>query len=144
LLATASIAAAAALLVAIWLQPERANDPSERQPEIAANVPDAQGGSIRRQFREAGSALVALVGRTANEAVEPTRDLLPQAGPSSSLVPVAWSRPLEPQVRTLRQAGAGVTLGLQPVVSSARRAVAIFLQDDTHDQSDSEGPRQQQ
>jgi hypothetical protein len=128
-------AVAAGLIVAAFLgnawRSSQIDRPQVVEPPVAHHSLPAvkPAASLRHQMREAGSALVALVGRTADEAVEPTRALLPAAAPATSLLgPSTWAGPLEPPVQSLRHAGAGVSMGLEPVVSSARRAVDLFLQ----------------
>jgi hypothetical protein len=81
-------------------------------------------------IQEAGSALVALVNRTADETVGQSRVLLPQ-GVSAPTLPASedWQPALEPGAESLREAQEGVALGFEPVTSSARRAVNLFLRE---------------
>jgi hypothetical protein len=82
--------------------------------------------SLQGSVQEASSALVALVGRTADEAVEQSRLLLPGAITRAAAMDADGS-PIETPVRSFREAGQGVSAGLEPVTASARRAVDFFL-----------------
>jgi hypothetical protein len=72
--------------------------------------------------------LAALVGRTADEAVEQSRALLPAGLPRQATFD-ADSLAIDPSVRSLREAGQGLSAGLEPVTTSARRAVDLFLRE---------------
>ena len=74
--------------------------------------------------------MVALVNRTADETVGQSRVLLPQ-GVSTPALPASetWQPTLEPGADSLREAQEGVALGFEPVTSSARRAVNLFLRE---------------
>jgi hypothetical protein len=87
--------------------------------------PPAEAPTLRQSAAEAGTAVAALTGRTAGETVEKTRALLPRvSGPDipSAELPLPAGRPL-------REAGEGVSAGLEPVTTSARRAVDLFLRE---------------
>ena len=78
---------------------------------------------------EAGSAVAALTTRTADETVAKTKVLMPvMTDPSLAALDLDPS-PLDPSARSLRDAGEGVTAGLEPVTDSARRAVGLFLRE---------------
>jgi hypothetical protein len=126
--------AASLLLAALgysWWQSNR--KPGPRNPESFANKneksPPAQT-QPSLNIQEAGSALVALVNRTADETVSQSRVLLPQQVSAPSL-PVSqdWQTNLEPGAESLREAQEGVAQGFEPVTSSARRAVNLFLRE---------------
>src|SRR5207244_1019716 len=87
--------------------------PSSRRPVVPS--------SLREGFAEAGGALAALTRRTAEEAAGRGRLLLPDVA-----VPDPW-----PAVAALPLGGArqGLAEGLEPVTTSARRAVSLFLRD---------------
>jgi hypothetical protein len=70
--------------------------------------------------------VASLTSRTADETVRQTRMLLPM-GPA--LPPIDLQPRLEPPTTTLREAGEGVMEGLEPMASSARRAVGLLLHD---------------
>jgi hypothetical protein len=93
---------------------------------------EEQPAPMRRSlnFQEAGSNLVALVNRTADETLGQSRVLLPQ-GMAAPNLPVTepWQPTLEPSTQALRDAQDGVAVGFEPVTSSARRAVSLFLQE---------------
>lgn len=84
--------------------------------------------SLHRRIEEAGLAVVTLTRRTADEAMSETKLLLPvNLTPAS----VADSQELEPAfqppTQSLRVIQEGMSAGLEPVTSSARRAVDFFL-----------------
>jgi hypothetical protein len=81
-------------------------------------------------IRDAGSALVALVNRTADETVGQGRVLLPQTVSPPSLPALEeWQPALEPDAQAFREAQEGVVTGFEPVTGSARRAVNLFLRE---------------
>jgi hypothetical protein len=81
-------------------------------------------------IQEAGNTLVALVNRTADETVGQGRVLLPRGVSTPTLSsPEAWQPNLEPGTQSLREAQEGVAVGFEPVTSSARRAVNLFLRE---------------
>ena len=129
----AAVAAAAAVLVVVLVSENRPRLPLPSAPDepIAAvptppEVPETV--SLRDSVAEAGSAVASLTRRTADETVGQGRLLLPvvaRAAPED-LVPVP---PMEPPVGPLREAGQGLSSGLEPVTSSARRAFDLFLRE---------------
>jgi anti-sigma factor RsiW len=135
------VAVAAALLLAIflgywpWQQSEETetgrNGQMARQDRAnprSAAVPSEP--SLNQSMEEAGSALVALMNRTADETVGQGKILLPTTVPAPPLsAQDAWQQGLEPPVESLRQARQNVALGLEPVTDSARRAVNLFLRE---------------
>src|SRR5260370_41476734 len=90
-------------------------------------VPPA-GATLDQDVEEAGSALAALTRRAAGETLDQSRrllsDMTPAVRPDEALQP-----PPEPPTQSLREAGQGVSSGLEPMASSARRAVNLFLRD---------------
>jgi hypothetical protein len=94
----------------------------------ALNLQKPSLPSFQRSIEEAGLAVVALTRRTADETVNETRLLLPADIPQAS---VADSRELahalEPAAEPLREIQEGVSAGLEPLTTSARRAVGLFL-----------------
>ncbi|HEV3260972.1 MAG TPA: hypothetical protein VG013_29235 [Gemmataceae bacterium] len=108
--------------------------PGGRSAPVAGNdhqpVAALPSRSLDDSVKDAGSALVALTRRTAHETIGQSRLLLPDVGsPMSPPNPDLWQQTLEPPAQSLREAGAGVSTGLGPVASSARRAVNMFLQE---------------
>lgn len=97
----------------------------EMEPERLPVTP-----SLRASVAEAGSAISSLTWRAADETVGQSRLLLPETIP---VPPLTTSEPLQPMIEppaeSLRQAGQGMTTALDPVTSSARRAVSLFLRD---------------
>ncbi|HXG09887.1 MAG TPA: hypothetical protein VNK04_08875 [Gemmataceae bacterium] len=144
----AGLAAAAALLLAVqvghyWLRlvgpPARrpapplerlAGSPAQRPapPEVPELVPPP-APLLRDSVAEAGSAVVRLTRRKADETVSQTRWLWPTVTPPPLDDPDILSGPLEPPARSLREAGQNVSAGLEPVATSARRAVGMFLRE---------------
>ncbi len=84
--------------------------------------------SLHRSIEEAGLAVVALTRRTADETMSETKLLLPV---NLSQASVADSQELEqafePPAQSLREIQEGMSAGLEPVTTSARRAVGFFL-----------------
>jgi anti-sigma factor RsiW len=85
--------------------------------------------SLRDSVAEAGSAVVNLTRRKADETVGQTRLLWPAVTPPGLEPPDTLTEPLDPPARSLREAGQGVSAGLEPVTSSARRAFDLFLRE---------------
>ncbi|MCS6851949.1 MAG: zf-HC2 domain-containing protein [Gemmataceae bacterium] len=124
-------AAAAAVALAVGLGLWRGHY-TDTGPELppAAPVLASEEPSLQRQVAEVGSALADLARRTTQEAVGPTRLFVPEPVPTPrlsnvTLVSQAW----EPPKQSLRDVGAGVSAGLEPVTTSFRRAVDLFLRD---------------
>jgi hypothetical protein len=84
---------------------------------------------LRESVREAGSALTSLTNRTADEVVEVTRKMIPNVPTPTFPTIDPMGTIVEPPGRSLAQAGQAVADGLEPVTSSARRAVGLFLRD---------------
>jgi predicted anti-sigma-YlaC factor YlaD len=122
-----ALAAGLLLAVAVGSYAWRPAGPSEvarvQPPDVAP-----AGPSLQESVAEAGSAVVSLTRRTAAETVEPTRLLwqdfvaLP-TGPDAGVL----EDTLDPPARSLREAGQNVASALEPVTTSARRAVNLFL-----------------
>jgi predicted anti-sigma-YlaC factor YlaD len=95
---------------------------------IVATQPEK---GVRDNVAEAGSAVVSLTLRTADETREQTR-LLTEALPMGTPLPALDANPpaLDAPVQTvLQEAGQRVSSGLEPVTSSARRAFSMFLRE---------------
>ncbi|HZU38576.1 MAG TPA: zf-HC2 domain-containing protein [Gemmataceae bacterium] len=106
------------------------------KPEVASHSqqPDDHGApaaaGLDRSVQEARSALMALTRRTADKTLADSRLLLPDVRPPESVPnPALLESALETPADSLREAGTGLTKGLEPVASSARRAVELFWQD---------------
>jgi hypothetical protein len=125
-----TLAVAASLLLAIGLRvwrPGPQGPPPPAGPQSARVEPaPAEAETLRESVAQAGSAMAALTGRTAEEAVARTKVLLPDVGPPS-LEEIDLSPPLEGA--PLREAGQSVSAGLEPVADFSRRAVGQFLRD---------------
>ena len=98
--------------------------------QIQQTRPLADSGSLHRSIQEAGQAVVALTRRTADETVDQTKLLflvgIPQAafGDARELEQV-----LEPPAESFREIQEAMSAGLEPVATSARRAVGLFLRE---------------
>lgn len=136
-------ASAAFALVGGLLAWNRGSVPDDRRPApvtVAAGRPSPfpQGAAlavspptVNQSLAEAGSALASLVTRTADETVGSGRLLIPEKvdPPLSIATTDAWQQALETTPQALREAGQGVSAGLEPVADSARRAVTVFFQE---------------
>jgi predicted anti-sigma-YlaC factor YlaD len=83
--------------------------------------------SLRDTVADAGSAMVGLTRRTADETVVQGKLLLPVVVAQPPLGERAVPDAVEPPVRSLRAAGQGVSTGLEPITTSAHRALDLFL-----------------
>jgi hypothetical protein len=99
--------------------------PDGAEPPARAATP-----SLDDSVAAAGSAVISLTKRTAGETVDETRILLPRTLPSPALVDrrvlprdLVAGRPAQ----SLQETGQGMASGLEPVTTSARRAVDLFL-----------------
>jgi hypothetical protein len=127
-LARVAVGLAAAVLVFVLLDKQRPQPPLTPRaplPEVA----EAPSGSLRESVTEASSAVVNLTRRTADETVGSTRLLLPVVVASAPTDDPAVPSPMDPPVRSLREAGQGLSAGLEPVTSSAKRALDLFLRE---------------
>jgi hypothetical protein len=132
-----SLALAASLFGALALRLDWHGKPSEvegqpREPVAAKNANQsptspAETPSLRESVAEAGAAVASLTSHTAGETVESTRWLVPTV-PTPELPKIGLDA-IEPPTRPLREAGEGVSAGLEPVTSSARRAFGLFLRE---------------
>jgi hypothetical protein len=128
------LVAAASMLVALgWsLAPSLPPTPQAPNP-LVQDLPtelapkDAPDG-LRDSVTQAGSAVAALTSRTASEAVDQARLLLPAVTPP---MPDGFDlqEVLAAPAVSFDDAGQGLKAGLEPVTSSARRAVGLFLRD---------------
>lgn len=125
-------AVAASLLLAVFLgrawrpevpQPVAKDSRHAEPPAVPSRDP-----SLDESVQEAGSALVSLMNRTADQAVEQGRVLIPPVQVAMPALPSAdaWQAPLEQPAASLRTARQGVAAGLEPVTNSAVRAVNLF------------------
>lgn len=124
------LALAAGLIVALTLRLDWRGAPSGIQsppPEsVAQNAPDP-APTLRESAAELSEVFTALGNETANETVDQTRLWVAKV-PSPALPNVNLTA-MEPPTRPLREAGEGVSEGLEPVTTSARRAVDLFLRE---------------
>jgi hypothetical protein len=113
--AATGAALAAAIVLAIWLSGRPLK--TEKSGKEMASVP-----SLRAELVGAGDAVAALTKRTASETLGESRLLVPKVE-VPKFVTASWSLATAP----LDPTGKGIAEGLQPVATSARRAVNLFL-----------------
>jgi hypothetical protein len=101
-------------------------------PQLPLSVPppseEAPAPSLNDNMAEATSAVASLARRTADETVSNGQLLVPTV-PLPMTEPEVLGPPLEPPAQSLREAGHGVALGLEPVTNSAVRALDLFRRD---------------
>lgn len=89
--------------------------------------PSETSPTLRESAADLGEVFAALSSQTADETMGKTRSLVPDVL-NPSLSPVRLTA-MESPSRPLREAGEGVSAGLEPVATSARRAVNLFLRE---------------
>jgi hypothetical protein len=95
---------------------------------IAVNhAPEAPVPSLHQHVEEAGEAVVSLTERAARQTVDESRLLLPRVVPPALAENEVVLQTFEPSSRSLDEIRRGMSEGLEPVTSSARRAVDLFL-----------------
>jgi hypothetical protein len=126
-----SMAAAAAVLLAIWAGSAWFDPSGPGSMTVVQEVEPMGPGSLAQSFEEARDAMVQLTGRLADESKEQTQLLLSAtpALPLSALEVPSIEQRLDPAARSLRETGQGVTQGLQAVALSARQAVRFLFND---------------
>jgi hypothetical protein len=99
------------------------DEPSDPHP-----VEESPAPSLNDNMAKATSAMASLARRTADETVSNGQLLVPAVSlPMTE--PEVLGPPLEPPAQSLREAGHGVAVGLEPVTSSAVRAFDLFRRD---------------
>jgi hypothetical protein len=83
--------------------------------------------TLRESAAELKEVFAALTNQTADETVGQTKRLVSNV-PSPAL-PSVDLKTMEPPTKPLREAGEGVSAGLEPVTNSARRAFDLFLRE---------------
>jgi hypothetical protein len=139
-----AVAVAAGLLFLLFAGSQGLFGPQEKEPQQVDNGPapshpkkdktpgvSPPAASLGQSFTDAGTAALALTLRTADETVDEARRWLPPAAPLPDPIPVRKAAdPLKPVWKPLtqafRQAGHSVSEGLQPVTSSAPRAMDVI------------------
>jgi hypothetical protein len=129
-----SLALAASLFVALALRfywhgrPAKSATqiPVAKNPLPPQKKPEASP-TLRESATELGAVFAALTNQTADETVGQTRRWVSNVtGPT---LPHVDLTAMQSPARPLRQAGEGVSDGLEPVTTSARRAVGLFLRE---------------
>jgi hypothetical protein len=119
-------AVAASLLLAAGLLLLAARRPVH--PDVARYAPaERPVPSLHRHVEEAGEAFVALTERAARQTVDESRLLLPRVLTSAVTDNEVVLQTFEPSSQSLDEVKRGMSEGLEPVTSSARRAVQLFL-----------------
>jgi hypothetical protein len=137
-----ALAAAAALLaapaLALWLSPRTEVAPTvvavRTSQEPPAAPKDEPAPSLRQSVEQAGTAVASLTDRLADRTREQAQWLWAAAAPADlpPMNPMSAPDPattLDPAAGSLRQAGEGVTVGLETVTAPARRAFAYFARE---------------
>ncbi len=126
-----ALAAGIVLALIVRFHGMRLSPSIERVPDESASVPllpkEETAPTLRDSAAELGEVFTSLTSQTANETVEQTRRWVSQV-PSPTL-PKVDLLSAESTARPLREAGQGVSEGLEPVTNSARRAVGLFLRE---------------
>ena len=112
-----AVGVAAGVMGALWLT--RSPAPIIPQPDAPELVQGSAPPDLRQDFTKAGEAVAALSRRTAADAVDAGRQLIPTVSSPQ------WPSESEP-VRSFNEAGAGLADGFEPVTTSARRAALLF------------------
>jgi hypothetical protein len=102
------------------------NVPAAETTVAATNRERGQNPALRSAVAEAGEAVASLTSRTADQALDNTRLLMPVvSGPRFDDVEL----PGDATARPLREAGQNLSVALGPVAASARRAVDLFIRE---------------
>jgi anti-sigma factor RsiW len=91
-------------------------------PSPRASVP-----SFHQHVEEAGEAFVSLTQRAARKTVDESRLFFPDVTPPALAANQVFLETLEPSTQPLEEIKRGMSVGLEPVTSSARRALDLFL-----------------
>ena len=126
-LATAALAAGVLLVVWTGVQALRPQPAVAVQRERPTETP-AAAPSLEKQVGEVGQAVASMARRAADETLTTTRSLLPEM-PMPASAAVADPPSAEAPEQTLREVQKGVTAGIEPVTTSARRAFSMFARD---------------
>jgi hypothetical protein len=128
-------ALAASLLLTCWLAYSRfglVSSPDRTTAMVRhedTSLPEP-APSLQRSALEAGEAVATLTRRTTNETVGQTRLLLPAVLPEPLLADTSpVQKALQPPAQSLREAQRVMSEGLEPVTTSARRAISLFLRE---------------
>lgn len=130
----AGLAFAASVLLVMGLRitwpgrpPGTEVDPSPSVVKIEPPRQEQAASTLRESASELGEIFTSLGNQTADETFGQTRRWVSNV-PSPALPQVDLTA-MEPPTQPLRQASEGVSEGLEPVTTSARRAVDLFLRE---------------
>lgn len=127
LLVTPAVAAGLLLACCAVYIGSRAGSKVDVPQELARQRQVPQLPSLHRSIEEAGLAVVALTRRTADETMSETKLLLPMNITQPSVADAQEvNSAFEPPAQSLRDIQEGMSAGLEPVATSARRAVGLF------------------
>jgi predicted anti-sigma-YlaC factor YlaD len=108
--------------------PAKPENPGNAEVILSRSEPPTPPLRLRESMAEAGYAVASLTSQAADETMGHTRRLIPSVT-GGSLDMAAAAPALESPKQSLREAGLGVSEGLEPVADSARRAVGLFLRE---------------
>lgn len=92
-------------------------------------VPEEKAPSLRDSMAEAGTAMVSLTKRTADQTVEQTRILTEVLPMPMNVFEAVPPMPDQPIASALEHTGQRVATGFEPVTNSARRALSMLLRE---------------
>jgi hypothetical protein len=134
--AAVGAAVAAALLLAVWLGLRNAPGRPEENGFVASPTRTPRAPSLRAELADAGEALVSITRRTAEETVGEGRLLLPRVE-----LPPAAATALSTVAAPIDSTSRGLAQGFEPIATSARRAVNLFLSDRRSEDAPAGGER---
>ena len=127
-----AVAACVILAVSLRLWPSRPaptqpNPPETVKKNLEPTPPEPVVATVtpRQSVESAVEAVTALTTRTTTETMQQTRKLIPLMGPTLAEFPMDTTMP----TLSLRDAGHGVSEGLEPVTTHAKRAVGLLRRD---------------
>jgi hypothetical protein len=91
--------------------------------------PEQKTPSLRDSMAEAGTAMVALTRRTADETVEQTRILAEVLPSPMNVFEAVPPMPEQPIASAWQETSQRVATGFEPVTNSARRALSMLLRE---------------
>jgi hypothetical protein len=124
----ATVALAASILVAAILYGPWAG---RNQPDVVRGpepLPEPAPERVADRVADAGSALASITRKATDQALTPTRNLIPP--PESVTLPEPeLATTVEPAAESLAAMPQAAKSGIEPMTTGARRAVSLFLRD---------------